>query len=34
VFVLDTNTGHTWYRETRHGVDKWTDMGEPAPKEK
>jgi hypothetical protein len=34
VFVLDTHTGHTWYRETRQGVDKWTDMGEPALKEK
>ena len=32
VFVLDTNTGHTWDRETRQGVDKWSDMGEPKEK--
>ena len=29
VFVLDTHTGHTWYRQTLHGVTGWTDMGSP-----
>jgi hypothetical protein len=29
VFVLDTHTGQTWYRQTLHGVTGWTDMGSP-----
>lgn len=29
VFVLDTHTGHTWYRSTHYNDAKWTDMGSP-----
>jgi hypothetical protein len=34
VFVLDTHTGQTWYRETAYEVKSWTDMGSPVAPEK
>lgn len=29
VFLTDTHTGQTWYRQTLHDVTGWTDMGSP-----
>ena len=32
VFVLDTHTGHVWYRQTIPDGKTWTDMGAPTVK--
>jgi hypothetical protein len=32
VFVLDTQTGRCWYRDTHWEIKVWTDMGSPAAK--
>ena len=29
VFVIDTQTGHCWYKSTHHTVQEWTDLGAP-----
>jgi hypothetical protein len=30
VFVVDSETGNCWYRDTNPGTKTWTDMGSPA----
>jgi hypothetical protein len=32
VFVVDTQSGQCWYRETGSETNGWTDMGSPAQK--
>lgn len=32
VFLVDTQTGQCWYRDTNPATKDWTDMGLPAPK--
>jgi len=32
VFVIDTQTGQCWYRDTHPQVKEWTDLGSPVQK--